>query len=197
MQKKKDHEDHTYFDPTDIRDNFETLEKGQITVDSVPISPHIHGLSVRPAYDGNPLAWFSNSGVGAGFFSAEQEYFQRVEKNLTKLINSIYRIDGNRGFRSKFNVYENNQHPGPVFYHDHAMGSTGFNMNKGLVGMYLLRSKEEERMNLPSREYEKILLISHYSYKDRPEKFKVFASDSIQELKKNATYRFRFLNTDF
>ena len=32
------------------------------------ISPHIHGLDVRPLFDGNPTAWFGNDGSrGIGF----------------------------------------------------------------------------------------------------------------------------------
>jgi hypothetical protein len=37
---------------------------------NVPISPHIHGLEIRPIFDGNPLSWFTSSGsVGIGFNS--------------------------------------------------------------------------------------------------------------------------------
>ena len=49
----------TYFKPTDYI--YKTLTH-RITKDSIPISPHIHGLEVRPTFDGNPLGWFNTNG---------------------------------------------------------------------------------------------------------------------------------------
>ena len=42
--KKKGYEEFTYYDPTDFRDSSDSIEKGEIKKDSVPVSPHIHGL---------------------------------------------------------------------------------------------------------------------------------------------------------
>lgn len=38
------------------------------------------------------------------------------------------------------NIYPNTQLPGSLYYHDHAMSSTGLNVYKGLSGMYTLRN---------------------------------------------------------
>ena len=37
------------------------------------VSTHVHGLEVRPAFDGNPLSWFGNEEpqIGIGYFSAQ------------------------------------------------------------------------------------------------------------------------------
>lgn len=45
----------------------------------VPISPHIHGLEVRPVFDGNPLSWFTPNNIkGAGFQSLYNDnYFSQ------------------------------------------------------------------------------------------------------------------------
>ena len=61
--------------------------------------------------------------------------FDDVER---KIIESLYNLEHRF---SKFNVYPNKQLPGSLFYHDHAMASTGFNVQKGLSGMYILRDK--------------------------------------------------------
>ena len=57
-QKKKGFEEFTYYEPTDLRDTHDSIEKGEVKLDNVIVSPHIHGLEVRPAFDGNPLSWF-------------------------------------------------------------------------------------------------------------------------------------------
>jgi hypothetical protein len=41
----------------------------------------------------------------------------------------------------KVNVYKNQQLPGLVFYHDHTMRSTLYNVVKGMIGMYILYNK--------------------------------------------------------
>lgn len=50
----------TYFTPTDYQYN--AKEHFRVNPNSVPISPHIHGMEIRPAYDGNPLSWFTANG---------------------------------------------------------------------------------------------------------------------------------------
>ena len=75
------------------------------------------------------------------------------------------------------------------------MGTTGLNVKKGLNGMYLIRTDESEAA-LPSRDYGKILLINKYASKNNvTERAYVVRPDQI--MKKNATYRFRILNSDF
>lgn len=86
-------------------------------------------------------------------------------------------------------VYPNTQLPGTLWYHDHAMASTGFNILKGLKGLYVLRDEKTESA-LPRGEYEVIFLAHHY---DEPaiisSKLKIFNSD--------AWYRIRILNSNF
>lgn len=38
----------------------------------------------------------------------------------------------------KVNIYKNKQLPGLLFYHDHTIRSTLYNVVKGMVGMYIL-----------------------------------------------------------
>ena len=73
------------------------------------------------------------------------KYFQDVPARIQKLVDHVRAQDEKLGFRSKFNIYHNTQHPGPLFYHDHGMSTTGENVYKGLAGMYLIREKDEER----------------------------------------------------
>lgn len=71
----------------------------------------------------------------------------------------ILNFYGALGKSVKLNFYPNSQLPGSLWYHDHAMASTGFNVKHGLAGMYILRNSTYEG-SLPSGEYEKMLLIS-------------------------------------
>ena len=194
-QKKKGFEEFTYYEPTDLRDTHDSYEKAEVALDNVIVSPHIHGLEVRPAFDGNPLSWFGKSGVGVGYLSAEMKYFQDVPKRIQKIINFVRAEDERLGYRSKFNIYHNTQHPGPLFYHDHGMSTTGENVYKGLAGMYLIREKDEEKKyELPSREYEEIILINNQHTK-KDETYHAFQS-KVETFKRNATYRFRILSND-
>ena len=86
------------------------------------------------------------------------------------------------------NHYPNYQPPGSLWYHDHSMASTGFNVLKGLNGMYLLRDKEVEKY-LPKGNYETIVFL-HLSGEQ-----KHILSDVT--FKTDAYYRFRFLNSHF
>lgn len=54
----------------------------------------------------------------------------------------------------------NKQSPGSLFYHDHAMKSTKFNVAHGLAGMYILYNKTAEQY-LPKGTEEKYILFSH------------------------------------
>jgi FtsP/CotA-like multicopper oxidase with cupredoxin domain len=42
---------------------------------------------------------------------------------------------------SKVNRYPNTQNPGNLWYHDHAMRGTLFNVKNGLAGVYIIRDK--------------------------------------------------------
>ena len=47
-------------------------------------------------------------------------------------------------------VYPNNQAARTLWYHDHAMGTTGRNVAAGLVGLYFIHDDYERSLNLPS-----------------------------------------------
>src|SRR5205823_658659 len=53
----------------------------------------------------------------------------------------------------------NDQPATALWYHDHALGITRLNNYAGLSGLYLIRSDEEDQLNLPSGEFEIPLII--------------------------------------
>jgi len=55
--------------------------------------------------------------------------------------------------------YPNRLSSRQLWYHDHAMGTTGRNVAAGLAGMYLIRDDLERSLNLPSGDYEIPLLL--------------------------------------
>ena len=55
--------------------------------------------------------------------------------------------------------YANNQLPGTLWYHDHALGITRLNVYMGLAGGYLITDAFEQSLGLPSGEYELPLVI--------------------------------------
>lgn len=56
-------------------------------------------------------------------------------------------------------VYPNNQQPGLIWYHDHALGITRLNVYMGLAGGYVITDAFEQSLNLPSGEYDMPLII--------------------------------------
>ncbi|MFG2876592.1 multicopper oxidase domain-containing protein [Streptomyces sp. NPDC048337] len=58
---------------------------------------------------------------------------------------------------SQISQYPNLQPSAALFYHDHAMAITRYNVHAGLVGMYLVRDAEEKALALPTREVPLIL----------------------------------------
>jgi o-aminophenol oxidase len=56
-------------------------------------------------------------------------------------------------------TYHNHQRARMLWYHDHAMGVTRFNVFAGLAGLWMIRDDEEESLNLPDKDYEIPLLI--------------------------------------
>lgn len=52
--------------------NPDLLKETDITATNWPTSTHIHGLEIRPTFDGNPLSWVANSGLkGIGAMSLD------------------------------------------------------------------------------------------------------------------------------
>ncbi|PAZ14422.1 laccase [Streptomyces sp. SA15] len=62
--------------------------------------------------------------------------------------------------RSQLSEYANDQPATALFYHDHAMNITRWNVMAGLSGLYLIRDEEEDALGLPSGPYEVPLLIA-------------------------------------
>ena len=139
----------TYKDPTDLGENETTYEHSPLAYDNFPISAHVHGLEVRPYFDGNPLSWISRKARGIGFMSYEQKYFNSISERQREIIYHFYNTSEKF---VKMNVYPNTQLPGSLWYHDHSMASTGFNVAKGLTGMYILRDNKTE-CDLPKGDY--------------------------------------------
>jgi hypothetical protein len=124
----------TFMDPTNFLYN--GTKKVRISKKNVPMSPHIHGISARPIYDGNPLSWFDSAGnQGVGFFSlANPQYFNQFQ-NVDAFAAIPYKLlDKNL----KVTRIDNDQPAGNLFYHDHGMRSTRFNVKHGLAGLYFL-----------------------------------------------------------
>ncbi|SFJ87913.1 Multicopper oxidase with three cupredoxin domains (includes cell division protein FtsP and spore coat protein CotA) [Amycolatopsis sacchari] len=55
--------------------------------------------------------------------------------------------------------YPNGQQSTTMWYHDHAMAVTRFNVHAGLAGMYLIRDAEEDALNLPHGRHEIPLVL--------------------------------------
>lgn len=68
--------------------------------------------------------------------------------------------------KSALYYYPNKQQAATLWYHDHAIGITRLNVYAGLVGLYLIRDEREERLNLPSGEYEIPLIIQDKDFND-------------------------------
>ena len=91
---------------------------------------HLHGHKVLPESDGYPEAWFTNN------FAQTGPFFER------------------RTYR-----YPNDQAATQLWYHDHALGATRLNNFAGLSGVYLLRDRVEDDLDLPSGPFEIPLMI--------------------------------------
>ena len=81
----------------------------------VPAVVHLHGGVNSPQSDGSPFAWFT-----AGY------------------------KDKGKAWSTKVYTYPNVQHPGNLWYHDHALGLTRINLLAGLLGPYVIRNPEVE-----------------------------------------------------
>ncbi len=47
--------------------------------------------------------------------------------------------------QTKISRYPNKQNPGNLWYHDHAMRLTQYNVQNGLAGLYILRDDDVEK----------------------------------------------------
>src|SRR5216684_4680324 len=65
--------------------------------------------------------------------------------------------------------YHNDQKATLLWYHDHAMGITRFNVYAGLAGLYVIRDAEEEALHLPKGPYEIPLLLQDRNLDTAPD----------------------------
>ncbi|MFG3660963.1 multicopper oxidase family protein [Streptomyces sp. NPDC047706] len=65
---------------------------------------------------------------------------------------------------SQLGELANDQAAAHLFYHDHAMAVTALNVAAGLIGNYLVRDEEEERLRLPRGKYEIPLMIQDVNF---------------------------------
>ncbi len=63
--------------------------------------------------------------------------------------------------------YPNEQQATALWYHDHALCITRLNVYAGLAGFYLLRDEQEQKLNLPSGQYEIPLVLQDRTLDDR------------------------------
>ena len=66
--------------------------------------------------------------------------------------------------QSRIHHYPNHQRAAALWYHDHAMGITRLNLYAGLMGMYLIRDREEDALGLPKGPYELPLMLCDRSF---------------------------------
>ena len=107
------------------------------------ITTHVHGGHVPWVSDGGPKTWYTGP-------------FWRAAKGAY--------VPGNKVIYDGFNngntyQYPNNQVGTTLWFHDHAMGITRYNVYAGLAGFWLLRSPLESTLNLPSGAYEVPIVI--------------------------------------
>ena len=104
----------------------------------VPTVVHLHGGIHEPQSDGNSNSWFTAR-------------FKEKGPTWTK----------------KTYHYPNQQHPGNLWYHDHAMGLTRVNLLAGLIGSYIIRDRQiEDPLGLPhGNEFDRPLLVFDRSFR--------------------------------
>ncbi|KAL1803407.1 hypothetical protein ACET3Z_032054 [Daucus carota] len=104
----------------------------------IPTVVHLHGGIDEPESDGHAYSWFTSGFKARGPAWTKKKYH-----------------------------YHNNQQPGNLWYHDHAMGLTRVNLLAGLIGSYIIRDhKVEAPLNLPSGlEYDRPLIIFDRSFR--------------------------------
>jgi hypothetical protein len=140
----------TFVDPTTHTSSPAGEDTMNISYNTWPISTHVHGAEVRPVFDGNPLSWIINNktlkNFGVGTFSLHEKcYFDSFQQSPDanyKTNPPRYKLfDQNniQAYNFKVNRYPNQQNPGTLWYHDHAMRMTQFNVRNGLAGFYILR----------------------------------------------------------
>lgn len=104
----------------------------------IPTVVHLHGAIAEPKSDGHADVWFT-----AGFQETGPQW-----------TNKTYH-------------YHNQQQPGNLWYHDHAMGLTRVNILAGLLGAYIIRHPHVEKpLRLPAGdEFDRALIVFDRSFR--------------------------------
>ncbi|XP_021887105.1 multicopper oxidase LPR2-like [Carica papaya] len=104
----------------------------------IPTVVHLHGGIHEPASDGNSNSWFTTEFKEKGPTWTQETYH-----------------------------YTNNQQPGNLWYHDHAMGLTRENLLAGLIGTYIIRHPSvEDPLGLPcGDEFDRPLMVFDRSFR--------------------------------
>ncbi|KAF6149858.1 hypothetical protein GIB67_010932 [Kingdonia uniflora] len=104
----------------------------------IPTVVHLHGGIHEPESDGNSNSWFTDRFKDRGPTWTKKKY-----------------------------RYGNTQHPGNLWYHDHAMGLTRVNLLAGLVGTYVIQHPDLEiPLGLPyGDEFDRPLMIFDRTFK--------------------------------
>ncbi|MFD1513720.1 multicopper oxidase family protein [Halomarina rubra] len=114
----------------------EDYENHDGPVPEVRTSVHQHGLNVERLSDGQARQWESPDGVKG----------PQPAKDVHELPNRQDRMTAT--------------------YHDHALGVSRLNNYAGLHGFYQIESKDEERLNLPSGDYDVPIMLEDKSFHD-------------------------------
>ena len=96
---------------------------------------HVHGARVMPESDGYPDAWVTSDGKSGPVKAANPA------------------------------AYPNEQTARALWYHDHAMGITRLNVYAGLAGFYIIRDNAEDRLNLPSGDFEIPMMLQDRTFR--------------------------------
>lgn len=123
----------------------------------MPTTTHIHGLEVRPTFDGNPMSSMNmQSQFGVGYQSMlYSEYYSLFNQYEP----TPFVVAAPEDQYLRINRYHNFQPPGNLWYHDHAMHATYDNVNLGLAGGYIIYDKNVDS-HLPTKENEIIIIIA-------------------------------------
>ena len=108
----------------------------------VPIVNHLHGGRTESLSDGYPTD-FVLPDSGEAFDGG----------------NPQRSVSGEREYR-----YDNRQRAAQLWYHDHRMDFSGPQVWRGLIGLYIIRDEEEDRLPLPRGEKEVPLVICDRSF---------------------------------
>jgi FtsP/CotA-like multicopper oxidase with cupredoxin domain len=116
---------------------------------NVPIVTHLHGGEVSSLFDGQPEAWYTNSGTHGKNYNTYTDTWNGVPIGLNEAV---------------FH-YPNEQPATTLWYHDHALGITRLNVMSGLAGFYFLREAGDPAgAVLPSGAYEMPLVFQDRTF---------------------------------